>query len=790
MDARSPLIVGEAAAPAPGGAYARLSRAALAAAAFAAVALSASDARAASRAAAAYDAAASDAPTLALASITATNEYAASTRAGDEYPWLEGCLLVEPHRATTLTARVVQTSAAAAARALAADAGDGGDDPPASAADDAQDDERFRWTIAADASRASGGGSTAAGADDDDAVASLARGKVLRGRVVEHVFERVGWYNVTLAVARGGAREAGAGGALVLAASRRAACRYVRRELRALSDADRAATLAAMHAVYSTPQELGARAYGPRFRAIDSFVAEHLRGAASRECDHWHDGAGIMTHHVAFSLEFEQSLQAVDARVALPYWEYTLDSATYGDDWRSSPVFGDDWLGAASPNNSAHAVEAGRWAFLPVARADGAAAGESGGGSSAPIANPYGLLRSPWNTWKAPYVTRHGTIFGREDYESFPSCAQTAECFSNLALADINACLNGYTHGPVHIMLGGQWWGPRGAARARDAARPLDGDDDAATAAEGDDDAATAAAATDATHVESASERAAARVALDAFGDLDKVFLLVAKNVWRHGYMRCPAACSADTPEGACACGCPSAYLDGDDDAPYRILVEKTGVMHWVALYADRVFFDAADGRYHVRVDADGAPGGAAAALDETGPARAANATRQRAADAAAWRSLLGLLCDTRGAGEMYTSAAPWDPAFWLVHPAADRLLQLRRLVATRGNPAYALDESWGYTHDDAAPSDTGVVCDWSEADADSSELAVPTCAKGTCAGHGGADVLPMRIDGVDGPMTNLEFYKYMSPLNDALPYVYDSFEYTHCEEQGVSFPN
>ena len=37
---------------------------------------------------------------LALASITATNEYAASTRAGDEYPWLEGCLLVEPHRAT------------------------------------------------------------------------------------------------------------------------------------------------------------------------------------------------------------------------------------------------------------------------------------------------------------------------------------------------------------------------------------------------------------------------------------------------------------------------------------------------------------------------------------------------------------------------------------------------------------------------------------------------------------------------------------------------------------------
>ena len=41
------------------------------------------------------------------------------------------------------------------------------------------------------------------------------------------------------------------------------------------------------------------------------------QGAASAECDHWHDGAGIMTHHVGFTLELEQALQRVDARVAL-----------------------------------------------------------------------------------------------------------------------------------------------------------------------------------------------------------------------------------------------------------------------------------------------------------------------------------------------------------------------------------------------------------------------------------------------------------------------------------------
>ena len=32
-------------------------------------------------------------------------------------------------------------------------------------------------------------------------------------------------------------------------------------------------------------------------------VSEHLQGAADKACDHWHDDAGVMTHHVAFTLE-------------------------------------------------------------------------------------------------------------------------------------------------------------------------------------------------------------------------------------------------------------------------------------------------------------------------------------------------------------------------------------------------------------------------------------------------------------------------------------------------------
>lgn len=40
-----------------------------------------------------------------------------------------------------------------------------------------------------------------------------------------------------------------------------------------------------------------------------------------------------------------------------------------------------------------------------------------------------------------------------------------------------------------------------------------------------------------------------------------------------------------------------------------------------------------------------------------------------------------------RNVGEMYTSAAPYDPLFWVVHPTSDRLLAWRRLLSRSGLP-------------------------------------------------------------------------------------------------------
>lgn len=49
-----------------------------------------------------------------------------------------------------------------------------------------------------------------------------------------------------------------------------------------------------------------------------------------------------------------------------------------------------------------------------------------------------------------------------------------------------------------------------------------------------------------------------------------------------------------------------------------------------------------------------------------------------------AWdRMLQHTLSDLGRVGEMYTSASPYDPAFWILHGTVDRLVHWKRLVST-----------------------------------------------------------------------------------------------------------
>ena len=73
------------------------------------------------------------------------------------------------------------------------------------------------------------------------------------------------------------------------------------------------------------------------------------------------------------------------------------------------------------------------------------------------ITNPYGQLRSPWNVNPSPYFTRKTSVVGMTYATTLPTCTQYKSAFDSSSIAEMNVELNGDTHGPVHILVGGQW---------------------------------------------------------------------------------------------------------------------------------------------------------------------------------------------------------------------------------------------------------------------------------------------------------------------------------------------
>merc|ERR1712070_279787 len=95
--------------------------------------------------------------------------------------------------------------------------------------------------------------------------------------------------------------------------------------------------------------------------------------------------------------------------------------------------------------------------------------------------------------------------------------------------------------------------------------------------------------------------------------------------------------------------------------------------------------------------------------------------------DGISYDELLSLLCHVGHAGELFTSAAPYDPIFWPLHGMGERFAQLARWYGQEG--IMDLDMSWGYYHSTEVPSDTELVCDWSGIERGSNMM--PVCTLG-----------------------------------------------------------
>ena len=220
--------------------------------------------------------------------------------------------------------------------------------------------------------------------------------------------------------------------------------KVVRRELRSLSDDERSAYIGSLHVLYTTSDAEGRARYGDGFVSANYLIRMHLKGAAATDCDHWHDDAGIVNHHVGITWLLEASLRTVDASTAAHYWDYTLDAYELGSDWDRSFVFGEAWFGSASPPGDDHAVADSKFAFTKVL---------ADAGAYSNVTNAYGLLRSPWNANPVPFLMRSETTYGLrgDGYASFPSCSDFASILRTSSLAEMLRALNGQLHGPVRV---------------------------------------------------------------------------------------------------------------------------------------------------------------------------------------------------------------------------------------------------------------------------------------------------------------------------------------------------
>lgn len=561
--------------------------------------------------------------------FTVNNEYSlAFGPAGSDYPWLQvkERYLVEPHRVTNLVI-------------LDSDEGD------------------VFWYF------------SELNEDSEEWTPSV----TLNGPRVNITFPEVGHY--LLAVRKQGSENS----TLISAATGEFVCRYVRRELRTLFDAERDLFFDTVQIMMMLNSTAGEEKYGSQYRSLDFFAMKHLALAANRKSDKMHDGMGFLTNHMALSSEFEDALQAIHPTLALPYWDFTIDSyevnVTHNGRWDAlweGKVWSPSWFGVTNPVN--HTVTEGRWAWTKVSIATDL---------NSSVHNAYGYMRAPWNVNKSPFVTRGHQLCGASafDFDGFPTC-QIHQKYVDETFTTWYDWVWGASygpHGPVHVVIGGTH------------------------------------------HCEDDYDALLDTIGEVSMKQLKSASFYTLKSAWRVHIVDCPDYCAADTPQDECKCHCPGI----DDLATSKKVFKELLLGLNLGTIIDLNAYD------HDSIV-----------------------------------KMLKMLCTTGTIpGDQLEAASPVDITFWPIHPTIERLYQWKKLQAN------FISELWS--------SPAGMT---------------KYCQLGDCEGHHGYDILPYVIQAknpVSGKfeymqLTNYELLSAANPALGQLPYIYDTFQWEHCEEMGV----
>lgn len=209
-----------------------------------------------------------------------------------------------------------------------------------------------------------------------------------------------------------------------------------------------------------------------------------------------------------------------------------------------------------------------------------------------------------------------------------------------------------------------------------------------------------------------------------------KVFsFAIPKNMYRLGLRECPQYCSTDSKPSECRCGCPA----------YESFLTN------ISLLQDSLFNTKVIPSSHI-----------ATALKYI-------SSRDKDGIQKAY-TVADVLCHSQiHVGDQLESASPGDISFWPIHPAIERLWMWKKLNK------FFDSEHW-------PNSSTSIY-------------------GSTCTGHGANDMVGFPISlwdtSIASPerlMTNIEMYNLADPESSSLPYVYDSFTWPHCTEEGYDF--
>ena len=92
--------------------------------------------------------------------------------------------------------------------------------------------------------------------------------------------------------------------------------KYVRKEVRNMTDTELSNYFAAVWTLKNTGRE-DDRDYLLKY---DDFVAQHMIATANSTVDQAHEYAAFLSWHSLLVMEFEIALQSIDSTVTIPYW--------------------------------------------------------------------------------------------------------------------------------------------------------------------------------------------------------------------------------------------------------------------------------------------------------------------------------------------------------------------------------------------------------------------------------------------------------------------------------------